>query len=70
LTRHHKCHAAIRAAFLTRGGSLHQWSRVNADPRMFNRAWRRLLGLPDATQPPPPEWRGLCPLTLERFTDD
>ena len=70
MTRHQKTHAAIRAAFLHRGGSLEQWGRVNADPRKFNRAWRRLLGLHDGTQPPPADLRGRCPLTLERFTDD
>lgn len=56
-------HAAIHAAFLAKGGSPEQWSRVDAEPRKFNRAWRRLLDLPDDTKPPPLAWRVIDPRT-------
>jgi len=55
----------IRVAFLHRGGSLEQWARVTADPRKFNLAWRRLLGLPDAATSPPAELRNIDPSTGE-----
>jgi hypothetical protein len=44
--------AGIERAFLARGGTPEQWARVAADPRRFNLAWNRLLGLPDSTMPP------------------
>lgn len=70
MTRFEKCHAAIHRAFLAKGGTEAQWARVNADPRKFNRAWRRVLGLPDSTQPPPVAYRCRCPFTGELFADD
>jgi len=70
MTRYEKTHDAIHRAFLKRGGSAEQWQRVNADPRKFNRAWRRVLDLPDGTHPPPLSMRNIDPLTGEVFHHD
>lgn len=70
MTRAERMHAAIRAAFLAHGGTPEQWARVAADPRKFNMAWRRLLGLPDGTHPPPAALRNVDPITGEILTDD
>lgn len=68
--RHRQARAAVPAAVLHRDVSLEQWERVNPDPPKFNRAWRRLLGLPGHLLRPPQACRGRCPFTLEHFTDD
>jgi len=60
-------HAAIGRAFLARGGTLEQWDRVCEDPRKFNLAWNRLLGLPDSVMPPPEHLRNVDPNTGEIF---
>lgn len=62
-----RVHSGIHEAFLARGGSPEQWARVNADPRKFNMAWRRLLGLADATTPPPVSYRNIDPSTGEEY---
>ena len=49
----------IREAFISRGGTPEQWERVRNDPRKFNLAWNRLLGLPDSTFPPPENMRNI-----------
>lgn len=56
-----RIHDGIRRAFLNRGGTDEQWDRVNADSQKFNRAWNRLLGLPDSVMPPPAEYRNIDP---------
>jgi hypothetical protein len=56
-------HEAIKAAFLARGGTPEQWARVAADPRKFNRAWRRLLKLPEGEKPPALAMRRIDPRT-------
>ena len=58
-----RMHERIREAFLDRGGTPEQWERVRDDPRKFNLAWNRLLGLPDSTLPPPENMRNVDPLS-------
>ncbi|HWO57704.1 MAG TPA: hypothetical protein VNN55_09080 [bacterium] len=65
LERARAVRAGIERAFLAQGGTPEQWARVAADPRKFNLAWRRLLGLPDGTLPPPEEYRNIDPSTGE-----
>lgn len=60
-----KVHAGVHDVFLVKGGTTEQWERVAADPRKFNRAWRRVLGLADGETPPPPDWRNIDPSTGE-----
>ncbi|MCQ8182195.1 hypothetical protein NP603_13820 [Methylomonas sp. SURF-1] len=45
----------IKAFYEGRGGT--KWSEVTADPRVFNRVWRRMLRLPAGDDPPPKEYR-------------
>ena len=67
LIRAQKVHAAIARAFLAKGGTAEQWTRVCEDPRKFNLAWNRLLGLPDSHMPPPAHLRNVDPNTGEIF---
>lgn len=65
LIRAQKVHAAIARAFLAKGGTPEQWCRVCEDPRKFNLAWNRLLGLPDSHMPPPAHLHNIDPGTGE-----
>lgn len=58
-------HEGVKAVFMARGGTQEQWARVAANPRKFNHAWRRTLGLPGDDTPPPPEWLNTDPQTGE-----
>lgn len=65
--RAQQTHEAIARAFLAKGGTPEQWCRVCEDPRKFNLAWNRLLGLPDSHLPPPAHLRNVDPNTGEIF---
>lgn len=41
----------IKAFYESKGGT--KWSEVTADPRLFNRVWRHMLGLERTGDPPP-----------------
>lgn len=45
----------IKAFYESKGGT--KWDEVSADPRLFNRVWRHMLGLPKSDDPPPLEFR-------------
>lgn len=53
--RAEKNYQAIKAYYLRKNGQ--NWPVVAADPRLFNRVWRRMLRLPDGDMPPPKEKR-------------
>lgn len=57
--------AGIESVFLARGGTPAQWARVETDPRKFNCAWRRVLGLNGRPTPPPAAYRAIDPSTGE-----
>ncbi|MCF7964003.1 MAG: hypothetical protein K9L79_00520 [Methylobacter tundripaludum] len=46
-----RTYQAIKAYYLKHNGK--DWSKVSADPRLFNRVWRRMLKLPAGDMPPP-----------------
>lgn len=48
-------HQAIKTYYEKHNGQ--NWPSVSADPRLFNRVWRRMLRLPDSDGPPPVQWR-------------
>jgi hypothetical protein len=50
-------HTRIRAYFLRHLGDEDAWRKVSADPRRFNRVWRRMLRLAPDDSPPPAEYR-------------
>jgi hypothetical protein len=50
-------HRLIRDYFLRRLGDEADWREVSADPRRFNRVWRRMLRLAPSDDPPPVEYR-------------
>lgn len=50
-------HARIRAYFLRYLGTEDGWRAVSADPRRFNRVWRRMLKLAPDDSPPPKAYR-------------
>lgn len=46
-------HAAVREFYLALPGKTEEgWQKVAQDPRLFNRVWRRMLGLPGGIMPP------------------
>lgn len=45
----------IKSYYESRGGT--RWDEVAADPRLFSRVWRAMLGLPKGDTPPPAEYR-------------
>ena len=63
-------HSGIRDVFTQRGGTAEQWQRVAASPAKFNRVWRKVLGIEDATTPPPPGLRTTDPRTGEILRED
>lgn len=67
LRRAQLVHEAIARAFMAKGGTPEQWARVCEDPRKFNLAWNRLLGLPDSHKPPPAHLCNVDPETGEVF---
>ena len=58
-------HQGIHEAFIRRGGTEDQWSRVAANPQKFYHAWRRLLGIEGGDTPPSEGWQDIDPSTGE-----
>lgn len=58
-------HEGIREAYLSRGGDTTRWEQIAGAPHRFNRVWRWVLRLPDATTPPPVDFRAIVPSTGE-----
>ena len=45
----------IKRFYESKGGT--KWHEVTADPRLFNRVWRHMLGIDRTDEPPPVGYR-------------
>jgi hypothetical protein len=52
-------HEAIKKYYLNTGHTEQEWLVVNNNPKLFNNAWRKMLGLLVDGTPPPARYRTL-----------
>ena len=51
--------AGIKTHYLKSGHTLDEWQHVSQNPALFNRAWRKMLGIEQGDMPPPMPFRVL-----------
>jgi len=49
-------YASIKGYYLKYGHEA-DWRKVTQNPALFNAAWRKMLGIPAGTMPPPETYR-------------
>jgi uncharacterized short protein YbdD (DUF466 family) len=50
-------YASIKGHYLKCGHTEDDWQKVTQNPKLFNAAWRKMLGIPDGDMPPPEAYR-------------
>jgi hypothetical protein len=70
LERCRRIYDGVRDFYLTLPGRTEDgWNQVRGNPAMFNKVWRKALGLEVRAEPPPVGLRGVDPSTGEDLTE-